>query len=294
MDIALKFSGHDTFFCRQFWLTKGYEYATSCKSFNAPEAVMDLGVGKNMVAAISFWIKAFDLIKEDYTSTDFGEFLFGVNSRDKYIEDIGSTWLLHYHLVKKAYSSIYYLTFNELSKERFEFSKDHLHNYLRRICNEKSPSFYNANTINTDIQVFLRNYLRPQKGEGKIEVEEDYSALLIELDLIRQKKVETLDGKKMNYSVLESKERPNLPYEVVFYSILDQFETGSISFNELFLNNNSPGRVFCLNREGLYQKIQDIIANYEGVIFSQTAGNEILQIKQKFNKWEILDGYYQK
>ena len=202
---------------------------------------------------------------------------------------------MHYHLIKKAYSSIYNILFNEFSKERFEFSKEQLHNYLRRICNEKSPSYYNSNTINNDIQVFTRNYLKPQKGEGKIEVEEDYASLLIELELLRLKKVESLDTKKtINYYVLESKERKSLPLQIILYTILDQFENNSISFNELFLYNNSPGRVFCLSKEGLFQKIQEITASYAGIIFSQTAGNEILQIKQRPNKWEVLDGYYQK
>jgi hypothetical protein len=293
--MVLKFSGHDSFFCRQFWLIKGFDYATSGKNFNATDAVTELGVGKNMVTAISFWIKAFDIVKDDYSATDLGEFLFGTNGRDRYIEDIGSTWLLHYSLIKKAFSSIYYLVFNEFSKERFEFSKEQLHNYLRRVCNEQSPSYYNSNTINGDIQVFTRNYLKPIKGEGKIEVEEDYSALLIELELLRQKKVESIDTKKTtNYIVLESKERSNLPYQIILFTILDQFENNSISFNELFLNNNSPGRVFCLSKEGLYQKLQEIMANYDGIVFSQTAGNEVLQIKKRINKWEVLDDYYQK
>ena len=184
--------------------------------------------------------------------------------------------------------------FNEFSKERFEFNKEQLHNYLRRVCNEKSPTYYNENTINSDIQVFLRNYIRPPRGEGKVDVEDDYTALLIELDLMRQKKGETIDGKKTNSTVMESKERPNLPYQVVLYAILDQFENNSISFNDLFLNTNSPGRVFCLSREGLYQKIQEITTNYNGIVFSQTAGNEVLQIiKKRPNLWDILDGYYQ-
>lgn len=45
------FSGHESFPCKTLWLKKGYDFVTSNQDFNAPEAVVSLGVGKNMVAA---------------------------------------------------------------------------------------------------------------------------------------------------------------------------------------------------------------------------------------------------
>jgi len=47
--IKYTFSGHDSFQCRQLWLKKGYDYLQSNKSFNDEDAVVKLGVGKNMV-----------------------------------------------------------------------------------------------------------------------------------------------------------------------------------------------------------------------------------------------------
>ena len=43
------FSGHESFPCKTLWLKKGYDFVKEEKDFNAPEAVVDLGVGKNMV-----------------------------------------------------------------------------------------------------------------------------------------------------------------------------------------------------------------------------------------------------
>jgi hypothetical protein len=59
------FSGHESFQCRQLWLKKGYDYIKSGKSFNDDDAVVQLGVGKNMVASIRFWMKAFGLVIQD-------------------------------------------------------------------------------------------------------------------------------------------------------------------------------------------------------------------------------------
>ena len=53
------FSGHESFPCKSLWLKKGYDFVVKGRDFNRPEAVVHLGVGKNMVASIHFWLKAF-------------------------------------------------------------------------------------------------------------------------------------------------------------------------------------------------------------------------------------------
>ncbi len=61
------FSGHESFPCKTLWLKKGYDFVNAEKDFNAPEAVVHLGVGKNMVAAVRYWYKAFGLNKDAET-----------------------------------------------------------------------------------------------------------------------------------------------------------------------------------------------------------------------------------
>ena len=63
-NIKYTFSGHESFPCKTLWLKKGYDFVKAEKEFNAPEAVVDLGIGKNMVAAVRYWYKAFGLNKD--------------------------------------------------------------------------------------------------------------------------------------------------------------------------------------------------------------------------------------
>lgn len=56
------FSGHDSFQCRQLWLKKGYDFILEGKNFNDEDAVVQLGVGKNMVSSIRFWLKAYSIV----------------------------------------------------------------------------------------------------------------------------------------------------------------------------------------------------------------------------------------
>ena len=287
MNQNLRFSGHETFVCKQFWLKKGFDYAIQDKSFNVPEAVSELGVGKNMVSAINFWSKSFGIIDESLKVTELGEFLFGNKAKDEYLEDIGSLWLLHYNLISQGKASIYKLVFNDFIRERNEFTKEQLHNYLKRKCYDFSNNLYNESTITKDINIFIRNYVKPKKESGKLEIEEDYSALLLDLEIISSKKLGGVETFRF-----EIGKRENVPFEVVLFVILDNYSDSSISFNSLLIDNNSPGRVFCLNQEGLYKKINQVIQHYKGITFTRTAGNEVLQIKSKLNKWEVLSGYY--
>jgi hypothetical protein len=287
MEQNLKFSGHETFVCKQFWLKKGFDYSIHNKSFNTPDAVYELGVGKNMVSAINYWSKSFGIIDDSLNATELGEFLFGKKAKDEYLEDIGSLWLLHYSLVSIGKASIYSLVYNDFIRERLEFTKEQLHNYLKRKCFEVSDYLYNEGTISRDINIFLRNYLRPIKGNVKIEIEEDYLALLLDLELISAKRMNNNE-----YFSFEIREREGIPFEIILFIILDSFADNSISFNRLLNDNNSPGRVFCLNQEGLYNKINQITNRFKGITFTRTAGNEVLQINSKLNKWEVLNDYY--
>lgn len=61
------FSGHESFPCKTLWLKKGYDFIKAEKNFNDPSAVIDLGVGKNMVAAVRYWYKVFGLNQEAET-----------------------------------------------------------------------------------------------------------------------------------------------------------------------------------------------------------------------------------
>jgi uncharacterized protein DUF4007 len=59
-----QFSGHESFTCRNLWLKKGYDFVNNQGSFTDERAVVDLGVGKNMVNSVRFWLKSFGIVRE--------------------------------------------------------------------------------------------------------------------------------------------------------------------------------------------------------------------------------------
>ena len=244
------FSGHEKFHCRQFWLKKGYDFLQSGKKFSDDDAVVALGVGKNMVSSIRYWMKAFDLVDENELPNEFAHALFGENGKDPYLEDEGTMWLLHYRLVTAGKASLYNLFFNEFRKERFEFTKEQLLNFLKRKCDESgtsvSPKFLSA-----DIDVFLKTYLRP-KNQSK-NIEDDFSGLLFESDVLQK-----LDksGSELWY-LAEGKDRETIPAEILLYAILDrEADNVSISLHTMLNETNSVGMVFAFQSFDFMGKIR--------------------------------------
>jgi len=292
--VKLQFSGHDSFVCKHLWLKKGYDYLLENKSFSSEAAVVDLGVGKNMVNSISFWLKSFGLIDDKGKPNELAQFLFSKRAGvDPYLENLGTIWLLHYKLIQTNKASIYNLVFNQFRKGRPEFTKEQLLTFVKRLLDAERLKGFNANTVNTDIGVFFRSYLKPYYKESKIDIEEDFSSLLIDLDLISTHKAENAEGKLVDWYRIENKAQVDLPAEVVLFSILDNPSYGkSISFKDLLSGYNSPGMVFALNEEGLLSKIEGITSRYKSITFTESAGVRELQFRRTINKFDVLNGYY--
>lgn len=290
--MKISFSGHETFVCRQFWLKKGYEHIVSNKSFSDDDAVVHLGVGKNMTTAIKFWLRGFYIIGEGDEITTFGKNL--LEEYDPYLEDTASLWLLHYAAIKNERLFIFNTFFNQFLKEKNEFTKSQLIAYLKRKTEEGGMKHFSDKTYDADANVFLRTYNR--SNDGKADIEEETANLLVELNLIRSFSRIDLDGKtSVQWFRVIRESRDDLPLEILAYTILDTYghEPKSISFRDLLEGVNSPGNIFSMTEKGLEDKLKDLASVWPNEFnFNETAGNRVLQIRQEKNKLEILDQYY--
>lgn len=287
------FSGHDSFQCRQLWLKKGYDFVQEGQSFNNEDAVVKLGVGKNMVSAIRYWMKAFNILDSKDSPTDFGTKLFDEETGyDPYLEDEASLWLLHYQLVKTGLASIYSIIFNEFRQQKLFFTKETFLNYLKRIQEANPELSFNDNTIAKDFSVFVNMY---KNDNDSNDIEDSFSGILSELGMLKTSFIQDNNGKRIEQYQIENNERDSLPEAVVLHSILDNLNYGnSISLNSLELDANSPSSVFALNRSGLVNKISGIVKENKNITFTDHAGIKELQFKNKPNPYSILDKYYGK
>ena len=267
------FSGHESFYCRSLWLKKGYEFVKSGKNFAEDSAVVSLGVGKNMVSSIRFWMKAFGIL-EDEKLTDIATFIFNdEDGRDPYLEDVGTAWLLHYQLLSKEIASLYGLCFRCFIRERNgEFSKEQFQSFIKRKCDETGNNLqYNENTVRRDIGVLLQNYVSPTHSTNN----EDYSAIFLPLNLIKQAEGKTY---YFNYTT-----KSPIPQEIFYYFLLDSAkDTKAVSFDALM----DLALPLCMTKNELVDKLISLTKTHPTEIqYSDNSGIRQLLILRESTKW---------
>ena len=251
-------------------------------NFNASDAVIALGVGKNMVSSIRYWLKVFGLSKQD-EPTEIADYLFGDEKGvDKYIESLGTLWLLHYLLVSQKEATLYNITFVQFQKERKVFEREQLVNFVKRLMIEDGKDkVFNVNTTKKDVGVLLQNYVQPYKPKTF----EDYSSLLIDLDLMRVE-----DGGKSFAFNIEGKRK--VPMEIFLYAVLqEKGKDKSVSYDTL----QEIGLMFCMTDAeviDMAQAIGEKCAAY--VQYSDNAGIRQLLFKEgaSLKGMDVLDKYY--
>ena len=275
------FSGHESFHCKSLWLKKGYDFVVEGKSFNDESAVVDLGVGKNMVSSIKYWLKSFGIINEDGSATPIGCSILSNDGYDPYIEDTNTQWLLHYLLVSTNYATLYHIVFNEFNKNRKDFSKSSLLTYIKRLFADKrfDKTPYNENTISRDISTFLKMYARPDNSK----VYEDFSAVLIDLNLIRR-----LDRDNFEFN---TSTRASINPLIFLYAVLDVANGDKVV--EYYKLLNLAG-IFGMTVNDLYDAFDSIHSMIPSISFSNSAGEQLFTINEPISKESILDMYYKK
>ena len=276
------FSGHESFACKSHWLKRGYDFVRGENNFNDDDAVVRLGVGKNMVASIKFWLKAIGLLK-DTGLVDISDHLFDdENGKDPYLEDVGTLWLLHFLLINTDYATIYKTTFVDYHRQRNIVEKSKLQNYIKHACFEETgyKNLYNDNTVKRDIGVMLHNYC--VKNGSNVNVE-DSNSLFAPLNLVCETEK---DIYRFNYDT-----RSDVPSLIFLYALLVKFEgRNSISFEDIA----ELALIFCLTNNDLLNIINHLCNLYPSeIVFSDVAGIKELQFRATLNPIEVLDRYYE-
>lgn len=278
------FSGHESFPCKTLWLKKGYDFLVNGKDFNSPEAVIDLGVGKNMVASIRYWLRAFGITQNDVI-TEIGSYLFDdKKGKDCFIEDLATLWLLHFNIVFAKEATLYNMFFCGVQRERTQFEREQIQTYVKlKVAEAGKENTYNENTVKKDIGVLLQNYSLPRKPQSN----EDFSSLMIDLDLIRQNST----GKEYYFNA-EGKRK--VVKEIFMYAMLklrEQTGDNTISFETI---QDQIGLAFSMSDYETIQMLKQLAEVYaEYMSYSDVAGIRQVQFTKDLDKIKVLDDYYE-
>lgn len=289
------FSGHETFAFRFSWLPKGVQAVmtdtTDFDFFAREEAMVDLGVGKNMVKAIRHWCLATQLIttsggrgNRKLEASEVGKALLAPDGLDPYLEDPGSLWLLHWLLATNtAKATTWRWAFGYWSQT--EFTREGMVSELLSLLGRTGKSRANRASLGRDVDTFLHTYVPPRLSK-RHALEDTLECPLVDLRLIRRDEVtdryEFVTGPK-----------PSLPAWVLGFAVLEYWERRvpgeTLAFETLLYGEEAPGRVFCLSERSFAKRVEDIERWTRGAVsFDDTAGMRQLYRKRKIRPLDLL------
>ena len=241
--------------------------------FTRDDATVTLGVGKNMVASIRYWLQAARVARRDPRTntlkpTMIAEIVFG-DSGDPYLEDEGTIWLLHWLLATNPVgATAIYWFFNHFHKVAFTTAEvvAALTDYAKRDLAARTS----ATTLKSDAQLVLRMYSRTT-GNTRITLEDTLDSPLAMLDL--QERLDTRSWRAV------PTERPGLPLDVFAFAIAELFEHRSASqlaITDLMYSAHqhcAPGAVFRMTEDSLVGKLEALCGKYpRSLRLDRTAG----------------------
>lgn len=289
----LAFGRHESFALRFAWLTKGFNALEKDQQiFTSDDSTVELGVGKNMVSSIRFWLRACQIIDKESNPTEIGAMLFGKSGLDPYLEDEGTIWLLHWLLANNPdEASAVFWFFNKFHKPVFTTEEliTSLSDYLRELrLGNKTPS---ASTVKNDVHLITRMY-SISKPSARAPLEDSLDSPMASLGLLSR----ATDGKNF---IAKSEARESLPSLILGYAILQVLNArgiSSIPLDELMYSRNdysAVGAVFRLSENDLIKKIEQLIKLVPGVFeIRDTAGIYQLYRLKDTSEIELLSMFY--
>ena len=294
--IKPSFSGHETFPFRYTWLKKGVDAVTDDATvFSSDRATIVLGVGKNMVRSIRHWCITAGLIQADKTDrtrfepTSLGKAIFADDGFDPYLEDSATLWLIHAQLaVNASRATTWYWAFGFFNQN--EFRKERFTSELIDWTEKNGRSRISENSINRDVDCFLRTYVPSRTGKGAM-MEDSFNCPLVELGLISN----SSDG--ITYQFHRG-DKPSLPTEV-FAAALSRLwrsrfdDRNSLAVGEIAYSPQSPGQIFRLDEDSVVGYLEALENLTRGVMrYDETAGLKQVYREGEVDEVELLRNYY--
>ena len=274
----VSFGRNETFGLRYSWLNKGLkEFKKEEDIFLSSRAPLILGVGKNMVNSIKYWLNAYQII--DFSGatpsqTEFGEIL---EAHDPYLENSVSLWLLHWKLCTNASNAtLYYWFFNCYKKNKF--TKIEVLNDLNLWLDDSGSKKISSATLQRDTLLLLKTFSSSQEETKNFEelLENPFYAL-------------NLLSKNNDGSYSSTYEpRESINSSLIGFCILEIFNknykniSSQIPVSEFLNEQPSISRIFRINESFFYQLLDDLILKHPNIFgFNETAGQRIIEIKKQ-------------
>lgn len=268
--MPVKFSGHESFACRYAWIPKALQVIKTEPGIFAREdrAMVELGVGKNMVRSIRFWVEATGMatVANDgaLRATWLGELLFKEDGLDPYMEDIQTLWLIHWNLCTQIENPLFAWEFLFSRWQESEFTESSVLKAFAREAESQSRRLSPV-TLQQHLQVFLHTYVPTRGRKGHI-AEDNLDCPLTELEmLMKVGDRESVAGQQRREPVyaFRREDKTGISPALFSYCVYDFWEKmfpneQTLSVRSLVTGVGSPGQIFKIPEEEIYARLADL------------------------------------
>lgn len=289
------FGRHQTFPLRYAWLTKGFKALTEDPHiFDSEEATVALGVGKNMVISIQYWLQAVRLAErgpEGMQPTAIGTAVFAEEGLDPYLEDEATLWLIHWLLATNGeQATVWRWFFNYFHQPEFSVAEaaSALHGFARDQLGLKAP----PKTMANDIRILLRMYV-PSIPRSRLPLEDVLDSPLSLLGLVRS----IPDGHRYRSAAEDRDGPPDAVFGYAVSELFDQIGLGTLPISELMYGRPgfpAIGAVFRLTENALLTKMERVIRAFPGhyALREQAGIHQIYRLHHDLEPMDFLRSHY--
>ncbi len=262
---VLRFSGHETFACRYAWWPKAYRLlAADPGAFgNEETAMVELGLGKNMVRSLRFWVEAAGLAVPEkgwgLRLTGFAHAIFAEDGFDPFLEDVRTLWLVHWNLASRAEGALFAWRFLINQWPHPEFTRSEAIAAFSRESTRLGHS-HSTITLAQHLDVFLHTY-QPARSKS-VGIEDSLDGPLVELALLQVVGERRAEAGRFE-SVYAFRREPKLEitstlFDYCLSDYWDRFRANeeTLTLREVTLAPCSPGQVFKLPEEDIRMRLE--------------------------------------
>ena len=297
----VSFGRNETFYLKYNWIYKSLSALEENKEFFAvPNSYLDLGVGKNMLVSIKYWMGAYQILDKSKTQykDDLAKSIFDPKTGyDPFLEREETLWLLHWRLCfHPEQASLYYWFFNKFKNTRF--TKDEIKASLYKWLEYTTTKQISPNTIERDINLLLKTYASVDNASESLE--ESLENPFPNLDILHKNSDGTFSAEYKHRDIIEC----NL-FTLLVTNLIDHIEKVDlltskdlqiIPLREIIDSAENPSikNILRLTDNCLMNLVEQMTINFsEHFDLSETAGQKNLIVKnKKINYQQLLEEIY--
>ncbi|NLN76235.1 MAG: DUF4007 family protein [Armatimonadetes bacterium] len=294
------FAGHETFAFRYSWLKKGVDNLIGKPDlFQRDDAIVLLGVGRNMVRSIRHWCLATRMaFEEDKTRgrrlmpSDLGLRLLAEGGWDPYLEDDATLWLLHWNLTSTdARAATWYWAFNRFYE--YAFTRAAMVEALTRHLQMLGWGDASDSTLKRDVDCFVHTYV--QRKDVSVAGEDPIGCPLTTLGLLLQEP----DGDRLRFRVGP---KHSLPTAIFAYALIEFWKTtagdrDTLEVREVMTSEGSPALTFKLDEDSVLCYLDQLQLVSDGALrFVDTplTRSIVKESDSSLEPMKFLEAYYER